>query len=53
MFGSAVVFLLVAILAGVLGFDILAHTAAAVAKAGFLLIPVYFSLVLLRSRRIY
>ncbi len=51
MLSYAIIFLLVAILAGALGFGALAGTAATIAKVCFLIFLVLFIVSLLRSRR--
>lgn len=51
MLGYAVIFLLIAILAGALGFGTLAGTAAIIAKVCFVIFLVLFIASLLRGRR--
>lgn len=48
----AVIFLLVAILAGVLGFGVIAGTAALIAKVLFVIFLVLFIASLLRHKRV-
>ncbi len=50
MLGYAVTFLLIAIIAGVLGFGVIAGTAATIAKVCFVLFLVLFIFSLLRGR---
>ena len=50
MLGYAVIFLLVAILAGVLGFGVIAGTAATIAKVLFVIFLVLFVVSLIRGR---
>jgi uncharacterized membrane protein YtjA (UPF0391 family) len=52
MLTYAVVFLLIAILAGALGFGALAGTAATIAKVCFLVFIVLFIVSLLRGRKV-
>jgi len=47
----SIVFLLIAILAGVLGFGVIAGTAALIAKVLFIIFLVLFIATLLRGRR--
>jgi uncharacterized membrane protein YtjA (UPF0391 family) len=51
MLNYAVIFLIIALLAGVLGFGVIAGTAATIAKVLFLLFLVLFIASLLRGRR--
>jgi len=51
MLGYAVTFLLIAILAGVLGFGVIAGTAAVIAKICFVVFLVLFVFSLLRGGR--
>ncbi len=51
MLGYAVIFFLVALLAGVLGFGVIAGTAATIAKVLFVIFLVLFVISLLRGRR--
>lgn len=50
MLGYAITFLLVALLAGVLGFGVIAGTAATIAKILFVIFLVLFIISLLRGR---
>ena len=50
MLSYAVIFLLVAILAGVLGFGVIAGTAATIAKVLFVIFLVLFAVSLIRGR---
>ena len=50
MLGYAVTFLLVALLAGVLGFGVIAGTAASIAKILFVIFLVLFVVSLVRGR---
>ena len=50
MLGYAVTFLLIALLAGVLGFGVVAGTAATIAKVCFVIFLVLFIASLLRGR---
>lgn len=50
MLGYAITFLLVALLAGVLGFGVIAGTAATIAKVLFVIFLVLFIISLLRGR---
>ena len=47
----SVVFLIIALLAGVLGFGVIAGTAAMIAKVLFIIFLVLFIVTLLRGRR--
>jgi len=47
----SIVFLLVALVAGILGFGVIAGTAAMIAKVLFLIFLVLFIVTLLRGRR--
>jgi uncharacterized membrane protein YtjA (UPF0391 family) len=49
MLGYAITFLLIALIAGVLGFGVIAGTAAAIAKICFVLFLVLFVFALLRG----
>ena len=51
MLGYALTFLLIALLAGVLGFGVIAGTAALIAKVCFILFLALFIATLLRGRR--
>jgi uncharacterized membrane protein YtjA (UPF0391 family) len=51
MLGYAVTFLLIALLAGVLGFGVVAGTAATIAKVCFVIFLVLFIASLLRGRK--
>lgn len=51
MLNYGILFLLIALIAGVLGFGVIAGTAALIAKAFFLIFIVLFAVVLLRGRR--
>jgi uncharacterized membrane protein YtjA (UPF0391 family) len=51
MLGYAITFLLVALLAGVLGFGVIAGTAAVIAKVLFIVFLVLFIASLIRHRR--
>jgi uncharacterized membrane protein YtjA (UPF0391 family) len=51
MLNYAVIFLIIALLAGVLGFGVIAGTAATIAKVLFLLFLVLFIASLFRGRR--
>ena len=51
MLSSALIFLLVAILAGVLGFGVIAGTAALIAKVLFIVFLVLFIASLFRAKR--
>jgi uncharacterized membrane protein YtjA (UPF0391 family) len=51
MLGYAITFLLIAILAGALGFGALAGTSATVAKICFIVFLVFFVISLVRGRR--
>ena len=51
MLGYAITFLLIALIAGILGFGVIAGAAATIAKVFFLLFLVLFFLSLLRGRR--
>lgn len=51
MLGYAITFLLIALLAGVLGFGVIAGTAAIIAKVFFIIFLVLFVVMLLRPRR--
>ena len=51
MLGYAITFLLIALLAGVLGFGVIAGTAALVAKVCFIVFLVLFIAALLRGNR--
>jgi uncharacterized membrane protein YtjA (UPF0391 family) len=52
MLTYAVIFLLVAIIAGVLGFGVIAGTAAAIAKVLFVVFLVLFIFSLARGRKV-
>ncbi len=52
MLGYAITFLLIALLAGVLGFGVVAGTAATIAKVCFLIFLVLFVVSLLRGKRV-
>ena len=52
MLTYAVIFFLVAILAGILGFGVIAGTAASIAKVLFVIFLVLFIVSLVRGRRI-
>ena len=52
MLGYAVVFLLVALLAGVLGFGVIAGTAAAIAKVLFIIFLVLCIISLIFGRKV-
>lgn len=52
MLNYAVIFLIVAILAGVLGFGVIAGTAATIAKVLFVLFLVLFLVSLIRGKRV-
>ena len=52
MLGYAIVFLLVALLAGVLGFGVIAGTAATIAKVLFIIFLVLFIISLISGRKI-
>lgn len=51
MLGYAITFLLIALLAGVLGFGVIAGTAALVAKVFFIVFLILFIAALLRGKR--
>jgi len=51
MLNYAVTFLLIAVIAGVLGFGVVAGTAATIAKACFILFLVLFAFSLFRGKR--
>jgi len=51
MLSYAVIFLLVALIAGVLGFGVISGTAAMIAKVLFVLFLVFFVISLFTSRR--
>jgi len=51
MLGYAITFLLIAILAGILGFGVIAGTAATIAKVCFIIFLVLFVASLLRTKR--
>ncbi len=51
MLGYAITFLLIALAAGVLGFGVIAGTAAIIAKVFFIIFLVLFIAMLLRPRR--
>ena len=51
MLGYAITFLLIALVAGVLGFGVIAGTAATIAKFCFIIFLVLFLAALLRGRR--
>ena len=51
MLGYAITFLLIALLAGVLGFGVIAGTAALIAKICFLAFLILFVAALLRVRK--
>ena len=51
MLNYSIVFLLIALIAGILGFGVIAGTAAMIAKFLFLLFLVLFVTTLIRSRR--
>lgn len=51
MLNYAVIFLIVALLAGVLGFGVIAGTAATIAKVLFILFLVLFAISFLRNRK--
>jgi uncharacterized membrane protein YtjA (UPF0391 family) len=50
MLNYAVIFLIIALLAGVLGFGVIAGTAASIAKILFIVFLVLFAVSLLRGR---
>ena len=52
MLGYAITFLLIALLAGVLGFGVIAGTAATIAKVCFIVFLVLFVASLLRGKRV-
>ncbi len=52
MLGYAITFLLIALIAGILGFGVIAGTAALIAKICFILFLVLFIATLARGRRI-
>jgi uncharacterized membrane protein YtjA (UPF0391 family) len=51
MLGYAITFLLIALLAGILGFGVIAGTAALIAKVCFIVFLVLFIATLLRGNR--
>jgi uncharacterized membrane protein YtjA (UPF0391 family) len=51
MLGYAIIFLLIAILAGILGFGVIAGTAALIAKVCFLVFLLLFVFALLRGSK--
>jgi len=51
MLGYAITFLLIAILAGILGFGVIAGTAATIAQVLFVIFLVLFVASLLRTKR--
>jgi uncharacterized membrane protein YtjA (UPF0391 family) len=51
MLSYAVIFLIIALLAGVLGFGVIAGTAATIAKILFVIFLVLFVISLLKGRR--
>jgi uncharacterized membrane protein YtjA (UPF0391 family) len=51
MLNYAIIFLLIALVAGVLGFGVIAGTAASIARICFLFFLVLFIAALLRGRR--
>ena len=51
MLSYAITFLIIALIAGVLGFGVIAGTAATIAKVCFLIFLVLFIVSLFRSRR--
>jgi uncharacterized membrane protein YtjA (UPF0391 family) len=52
MLNYAIIFLIVALLAGVLGFGVIAGTAATIAKVLFVVFLVLFVVSLLRGRKL-
>lgn len=52
MLGYALTFLVIALIAGVLGFGVVAGTAATIAKICFVIFLVLFLVSLLRGRRV-
>jgi uncharacterized membrane protein YtjA (UPF0391 family) len=52
MLGYAITFLLIAIVAGILGFGVVAGTAAVIAKICFIVFLVLFIASLFRGRRV-
>lgn len=51
MLGYAITFLLIAIVAAILGFGVVAGTAATIAKVCFVVFLIFFIVALLRGRR--
>lgn len=51
MLGYAITFLLIALIAGILGFGVIAGTAALIAKICFILFLVLFIVTLFRGKR--